>query len=747
MSGRMVSAAIAWFGVRRFVCGGSLRPGRASGATANEGTAPSELRRLRFPILILSLACCIIGCGADSGSSPFSGPAPGRALLVGNASGIVLQTIQAEYQTVNGTGSEDPSAYSMIVFDGNNTTPAQLQENPGPRNFLNAGKPVVILNPTEDHLVDGLLGAIWAHAQDLLQPSPAVAFVLRHYRNGVPRELTQVSFPLHLMAAAPGESPLLPLNPTPGQLTRDSRGWLRKLMAETRALGNISPAVIGNGQTVLAFDQVTPLEITETTILQYATAQSGGPPASTLWGPNNSTPPDFTTELHGTFETLVYAMLEGNSPQTYQHKIFARQYLLVSPPTPLPTFKVDQYPTYGSCDAWTFPEPAYTTMGWNSLFNLSAQVEGVPSGGPLSINESLPQASNNVVTLTTSQSHTETVGVSATGGIQNSNFLGTVGVSWSDSWTWGQAQTVSFRDWEAKSCIGNVANGQCSGGGNLGAAYTFAAFAGSQISDAALHSPSNLLYIPWNVLELSLTNQNLPGYPPTPQLNQLQKSAMTNQSETAWETSSGDLLPAQTIGLTSEAIIESGEIETVWGPGGPCGLFQPPGPYTSWLTTDLKENISLNFDTPGLQPAGWNPSQQTSVAAPWTLTFAQPVPSGSSWKAAGTLALNSPSKSPTTVNLTYVIQPRAAMLTLPAGNVCPGATSTFPPGPGVISNNPLSLTIPTGQTQVSLAPLFEAEGQPYNVQVIAWQPETTINGEQVLNPQAAYCVTVPGQQP
>lgn len=224
---------------------------------------------------------------------------------------------------------------------------------------------------------------------------------------------------------------------------------------------------------------------------------------------------------------------------------------------------------------------------------------------------------------------------------------------------------------------------------------------------------------------------------------------MTNPSETAWETSTGQLLPPQTVTLKSEATIYSGELTNVFGSQGPFlgAIIYFNNAFSSWLTTDLPLTILLNFDTPGLQPAGWSYSRQAPVPAPWTLTFTQPTASGSSWQAAGKLVLDAARNAPTTVNLTYVIQPQAAMMTLPATAVCPGTTSTCPAGAGGISNNLLSVTIPANQTQVQLAPLFEAEGQPYNVQVIAWQPQTTVNGEQIINPQAAYCITVPGQQP
>lgn len=154
--------------------------------------------------------------------------------------------------------------------------------------------------------------------------------------------------------------------------------------------------------------------------------------------------------------------------------------------------------------------------------------------------------------------------------------------------------------------------------------------------------------------------------------------------------------------------------------------------------------FDLDFSAPGIQPPGWNVIQQRTVAAPWTLSFQQPIAKGSDWKVPGTIILSSAQSSPTAINLTWVIQPKQPLLTV--GPACPGNSAPFAPGPGVIGNNPLQVVIPAGQTQVSLAPQFEGlgGGAAYNVQVVAWQASTTINDQQVINPQSAYCLTVPG---
>src|SRR5581483_2775806 len=102
----------------------------------------------------------------------------------GQAGGTVLQAIQSQYVLTPGRGDEDPAPYSIIVYDGNNTTPEQLSSNPGAQRFLSAGKPVVILNATEDHLRTGLANVAWAHAQSASPSLPAVAFFAppRHQR-------------------------------------------------------------------------------------------------------------------------------------------------------------------------------------------------------------------------------------------------------------------------------------------------------------------------------------------------------------------------------------------------------------------------------------------------------------------------------------------------------------------------------------------------------------------------------------
>lgn len=693
------------------------------------GRVRNTFRQYGFAFLGGLLLCCG-GCGSGSSSSPSTSPASAQALIVGNGAGTVLQAIQSQFQTVPGTGEEDPTSYAMIIFDGNNTTPMQLKANPGPGNFLRAGKAVVILNDTEDHLSTGLSGVVWAHAQGLLQPSPAVGFVLRHDKDGVAQQLVQIDFPVRVQAAPPSEQPLLPLIPTPAQLGQDSGTWLQQLIAMTMAPGNIDPAVVGMGQAVLDFDDVKPFTVTQDSVLNGQPA-----PFGTAWGPSGTQPPDFSTDgIGGTFETSLYAILEGNSPSTYQHKIIARQYLLVAPPNPLATsLATTQYAITGS--NWNGTWPVYSTLGFNSDFQLTLQL--LLDASTMGVTENLPEATNNVTQLTTSQSHTETVGLSVTSGVQNGNPLGTIGANWSDSWTWGQARTVSFQDWESKS-TSEVSNNFVS--------YEFDAYGGSEVTAADLYQ--NILQLPPNNNQInSQFVAPFNYYPPSgqyPQFNNLQTSNMTNQSETVWSTGTGTLVPPQLVQLLSDAVIDSGEIlELTSGTRDPIKP-SPDSVFTGYGQTRLYQIFKLNFAAPGLQPP---------AEAPWTLSFGEFTQNPGSPYATvtGQVTLPQPAPGPgTTVNLTYVIQPQQQMLTLPATEACQGNTTSFNPGNSVINNGapPFTITIPPGQTSATWPLTFQTfNSDTYNVQVVAWLTQATVDGQQVINPQSAWCLTPPNTLP
>lgn len=492
---------------------------------------------------ILALVLCLVWCG-----SAISKPTM-RALVIGGADGAVFGEIKSEYHVSYGHGGENnPEIYDLLIFDGDRVTPDQLRTHSGIRNFLNAGKAVVILDNTEPHRQAALSGIGWAHAEG---GSPGVAFMIQRDRNGIAQQLVQLDFPEHqMMSPPPGGITEPPLTLTDAQLQQDSIPWLSVLRSRLQGTpGNVAPAVTTDGQAILSFDHVESVTPQQNSVLN-----GQPPPGGTTWGRDGSEPPNFSTTLNATFETLVYAILEGNSQSTYQHKIIARQYLLVSPPSPLSTALVSTQHTTSEAN-WSGTWPVYSTLGFNGAFTLGVQLLNTSDlASPLGIVENQPEAVNNVTSLTTSESHAETVGLSATFGVQNGNPLGTVGASWSDSWSWGQAQTVSFHDWASDSQVdikNNAAN------------YNFVAFGGSDVTAATLNE--YLLQLPPSVgqiaTQLSAPFYYYPPKPPSlPALNQLQTSAMTNQSETAWATSNGQLVPPQLLQLVSSALIYSGEL-------------------------------------------------------------------------------------------------------------------------------------------------------------------------------------------
>jgi hypothetical protein len=668
----------------------------------------------RAYLILAAVLLLLVGCSDGSSSPPPM--SAGRALVVGDADGAVLQEIRAQYSTSTGSGAEDPEPFDVIVFDGAETTPDELLANPGPGNFLRAGKPLVVLNNTEAHRSQGLGNLLWAHAEG---SSPAVAFLIRQDGDGVPQETVQLNFPLRMEASPSDDADSTQTAASDAELNADSKQWLASLQDLVRGeLGSIGPASASPGQAVLSFDDVTPAMVRQHTVLT-----NQNPPMFTSWGPNGDEPPVFSATTNVAFETRLYALLEGNSASSFQHKIIARQYLLVSPPNPLATSNVTtQFASVGS--NWSGSAPVYSTIGFSTDFDLILQLV---NGGPLGVVESLPEAANGVTQLTTSQSHTEMVSLSATFGIQNGNPLGTISAAWSQSWTWAQTMSVSFSDWESRSSVSNNE-----------ASYRFRAVGGTQMGPDELMA--NLLELPLNSEQVESQSQTPFFYDPSatppglPELNQLQTSAMSNQSETVWlTTSGGELVPPQIVHLVSSAIINSGELLDVVP-----GIFNVTEPliklFTGRGTTLLHQAYDLDFGAASLRPP---------APAPWTIAFDEPSPDGRNWMAAGSITLNAAQSTPTTLSITYVVEPEQAILTLPSADVCPGNTTSFNPSPEVVSNAPLSLTIPAGETNVDLAPRFESIGEPYNVQVIAWQYSATVDGTTVLNPQAAACITIP----
>jgi hypothetical protein len=734
--------------------------------------------------VLLQLWCA--ACGGSSNSSPAAMP---QALVAGAASGPVLQTIGTQYRLVAGSGSEDPGPYAMIIFDGNNTTPAQLQANPGVANFLAAGKAVVILNNTEDHRSAGLKGAVWAHAEG---SSPAAGWIYFFNKTGHnirilgTKELEQIDFPQRIIAPLPGETPTA-VTPDAAQLQHDSEQWLGALQRGMAGGGSdIGPSSCSaanaadcSNQTVLSFHDLQSLNITVPLIIN---SQDNLPPDFTTWGPDNSQPPSSSPasriQINATFETRGYALLEGNANSGYFHKIIVRQYLDVSPP-PAPVGQswtsvytqqiTDQQPIAGSCDSWNYLWPVYATLGWNDAVTLDAQLEDLPGAVSLGIRSFLPKVANNVTTLTTSNSHTETVGVSATAGIQNETGVGTLSASWSESWTWGQAQTISIADWQVSdSSIGS---------NNTEATYAYDASGNSDITDSVL--TSHALILPLDSNPASNNQLNNPNYCDLryvtfngvvipPGLNGLQTNALATQSETVWEVNTNaqgnGLIPPQTIKLVSSGTITSGEVLDLVGGDGPfpnCNFVQPcPGlvGFTAAITTPLQERFDLDFSNPALQPPGWDTSTQQSVPAPWTLSFPLwPNEISLNQPLTGTVtipqdALTALSATSQNLLLTYVVGTQSALQTLPAEQACPGNEFTFNPGNNAVSNGKPPLQIPwsaftcsSGTCSAPVSLTFQtSQTNQYDVQVVAWLPRmVALNGDTVLGPQSAWCLDVP----
>src|SRR5205823_2856515 len=80
------------------------------------------------------------------------------------------------------------------------------------------------------------------------------------------------------------------------------------------------------------------------------------------------------------------------------------------------------------------------------------------------VTEVMPEAMNDVTSLSTSESHSETVGLSATGGYAQgagNGATGSVSANWSDTWGWEQTSTVNISDWASA----NQETGQVNGSG------------------------------------------------------------------------------------------------------------------------------------------------------------------------------------------------------------------------------------------------------------------------------------------
>ncbi len=628
-------------------------------------------------------------CGACGDGSSSSGATTRQALVVGDAHGPVMQSLQESYRVVRGRGDEDPARFDLIVFDGTSTSPDALRANAGVGNFLRAGKALVLLNHTEAHR-EATSGVVWAHARGA---SPGVAFILARHADGRPHEVVQIEYPV-LTAATP---------PSAAQHAAAATQWLQLIddrLLDAAAASGIEPADTGAGQTVLALDVVTPANAQVQSVLGFGEGVDGlfCSDADCSSGQSDVANSDEATTVSYTLETRLYALLVQESEGNFQHRIIARQYLNVSPQVLENQIALYQFTAAAGM------VPLHSTLGFTDSVSLVIQPDVAVS---LGIVENLPEAANNVTELTTSESHTESVGVSATAGIQSKSAVGTVSASWSDAWTWSKSSTISIADWESASdVVGNQAT------------YTFTAASGTPNTTAEIDKWGDRFATDGycgDRNDLSLTS-----------FNGLQTSAMTVQNETVWATAPNALLPPQPLTVTSRAVPIQGEVFDYAAPGCPFAFrwaFRNP--------VLIEQQITLDFGGPGLQP----PAQ-----APWTLAFDLPVSNRhGDWTARGTVTLDVPQSTDTTLGVSWIVEPVSTMLTLPASQACPGNMSSFEPAPSVVTDASTTLTIPAGQTTATLQPVFEPLGTPYNVQVVTFQPDGNL--------QAAWCITVPGQAP
>jgi hypothetical protein len=225
-------------------------------------------------------------------------------------------------------------------------------------------------------------------------------------------------------------------------------------------------------------------------------------------------------------------------------------------------------------------------------------------------------------------------------------------------------------------------------------------------------------------------------------LNDLQKGNMEAESESDWISSNGVVGPYEE-NLQSTAEFVQGEVYQFQ----PCDTVDygqkncDPRYYANTPSFTYPQNLVLDFATPALQP----PTQ-----APWTLTFgAWPNPVPAAATITGTVSIPNAAQNPGPLQISYVIEPIDPVLTLPSAQVCPGNQYNFNPGNNVVNNGqggppPFTVTIPQGQTSVTFPVTVQTyNSNLYNVQVVAWQPSGTLNGNTVPNLESAYCLTVP----
>ena len=123
-------------------------------------------------IVGLALMVAAAGCGGGGGGGSTQQPqTPKTGLVVGSASGPIYDELVSAYHLSPGNGSESPEAFGLVIYDGQSLTPEEIASLPSTDSFLNAGKILIVLNPSLDDLkaLEGELGAA------ALVDTPAVA--------------------------------------------------------------------------------------------------------------------------------------------------------------------------------------------------------------------------------------------------------------------------------------------------------------------------------------------------------------------------------------------------------------------------------------------------------------------------------------------------------------------------------------------------------------------------------------------
>src|SRR5207248_8749739 len=155
--------------------------------------------------------------------------------------------------------------------------------------------------------------------------------------------------------------------------------------------GAINAPTNGPGQTALTVDDV----VSGSVVLQSAwdTVTLG---LGTVWCPNSkcdpsAPPPVVQTTVTFSIENMLSVLLDPNGG-SYQHKIIARQYLLMSPNILSSNATI-------KCGGATCQ--IYSLLGFNAASNLL--LTPYFANVPLTVTEVMPEAMNDVTSLSTSE--------------------------------------------------------------------------------------------------------------------------------------------------------------------------------------------------------------------------------------------------------------------------------------------------------------------------------------------------------